>query len=145
MIDRHYHLSDNGNLYLWALKMLPSSSNLMFDYFAPIFIRAIFYSHHFLFAPFFIPNLLNSHLTKVKESRTPIYGYLHSLGAKNGSIIITSNLMSETISPNFIHANFSQLNLSPTCRVSRHKCQFWRRHPIDSDILLCLTCHTLSV
>jgi hypothetical protein len=50
-----------------------------------IFIRANFYSRQF-----FIPNLMNSHLTKVKESRTPIYGYLYSLGAKtkNVSIII---------------------------------------------------------
>jgi hypothetical protein len=36
-------------------------------------------------------------------------------------------------------------DMSPTCRVSRHNCRFWRRQPIYSDILLCLTRHTLSV
>jgi hypothetical protein len=35
----------------------------MFDYFAPFFNRAIF------IRAIFIPNLLKSHLTKVKESR----------------------------------------------------------------------------
>jgi hypothetical protein len=55
-------------------------------------------SRQFLFAPIFIPYLLNSHLTKVKESRgLPFDGYLYSLGAKNVSIIIIINTFLENL------------------------------------------------
>jgi hypothetical protein len=54
--------------------MRQSSSN---DHHHVWLFCANFYSRHFLFAPFCIPNLLNSHLTKVKESRTPIYEKHH--------------------------------------------------------------------
>jgi hypothetical protein len=53
--------------------MRQSNLIIMFDYFAPFFIRAIF-----------IPNLLNSHLTKVKDVRTPIYEKYH-LAREEGS------------------------------------------------------------
>jgi hypothetical protein len=54
------------------MRQSSSSSNLMFDYFAPIFIRARIFIRASIFsrANFY---LLDSHLTKVKESRTPIY------------------------------------------------------------------------
>jgi hypothetical protein len=52
-------------------------------------------SRQFLFAPIFIPYLLDSHLTKVKELRTPIYEKHHLVQSRAYEIWADSNLLRE--------------------------------------------------